>query len=244
MLSLFSRKKNILRTNLLDGMTDVHCHLLPGVDDGVQTKVEALEAILTLSEMGIRRFFLTPHVMEEIPRNNRQYLEEQFGMFKEKLPANIEMKLAAEYMLDIAFSTHLKEGLLTMGDKHVLVETSYLSPPPDMQGMLYELIVTGYIPVIAHPERYLYMKRATYSELKEKGCRLQLNLLSLSGFYGGPAYENSVYLLKNNFYDYVGSDFHNLNKHRRGLAGLSLDRRQQMAIRQLLNNNNSLYITQ
>lgn len=244
MFSLFSRKKNILQTNLLDGMTDVHCHLLPGVDDGVQREEEAVNSFQALSEMGVQRFYLTPHIMEEMSQNSRTYLKERFDAFKRKLPEGIEVKLAAEYMLDIAFSTHLKEGLLTMGDKHVLVETSYLSPPPDMQSMLYELIVTGYTPIIAHPERYLYMKRATYSELKEKGCKLQLNLLSLSGFYGGPAYENSVYLLKNNLYDYVGSDFHNLNKHRRGLSGLFPDCHQQIAIRQLLENNYSLYITE
>lgn len=243
MFSIFSRKKPILQTSLLQGMTDLHCHLLPGVDDGVQTEEEALHAFGALLEMGVTRFFLTPHVMEDMSQNNRSFLEERFAMLAGKLPAGIEVKLAAEYMLDTVFASHLKEGLLTMGDRHVLVETSYLSAPPEMQSMLYDLVVSGYSPIIAHPERYIYMEQQMYAALKEKGCRFQLNLLSLSGYYGGRAYEHAHYLLKNNLYDFVGSDFHNLEKHRKGLSHLSVGANQIKELQRLLENNQVLYGT-
>lgn len=241
LLSIFTGNKNIKQTGLLDGMTDVHCHLLPGVDDGVQTEEESLSSLQDLQGMGVRRFFLTPHVMEEMSQNNRSFLQTCFDRFKVKVPAGIEVKLAAEYMLDAAFRSHMEEGLLTMGDRHVLVETSYLSAPPDMQTMLYEVVLNGYTPIIAHPERYIYMERDNYTLLKSTGYKLQLNLLSLSGFYGRRAYENSRYLLKSGMYDYTGSDFHNLDRHQRGLSDLSLDRAGQKELKRILDNNKGLW---
>ncbi|WP_308547868.1 CpsB/CapC family capsule biosynthesis tyrosine phosphatase [uncultured Parabacteroides sp.] len=242
MFSFFSRKKNILQTGLLEGMADLHCHLLPGVDDGVQTEEEAATALRALSEMGVTSFYLTPHVMEDLPLNNRSFLEEAFGKWQAALPPGIRVKLAAEYMLDAAFASHLADGYLTIGnDRLVLVETSYLSPPPDLDGMLYDLTVNGYTPLIAHPERYVYMEREKYVSLKNYGYKFQLNLLSLAGFYGRLPLEKSRYLLKNGLYDYAGSDFHNLDKHRRGLAHLSLHASERKELRVLLDHNNEIF---
>ncbi|RHR54922.1 CpsB/CapC family capsule biosynthesis tyrosine phosphatase [Parabacteroides sp. AF17-28] len=242
MFSFFSRKKNILQTGLLEGMADVHCHLLPGVDDGVQTEEEAMAAFRALSDMGVASFYLTPHVMEDLPMNNRSFLSEKFAMLQEMLPPGIQVKLAAEYMLDAGFASHQKDGYLTMGDERlVLVETSYLSAPPELDGMLYDLTVSGYTPLIAHPERYIYMEHEKYVSLKERGYKFQLNILSLAGFYGKQALDKSRYLLKNGFYDFAGSDFHNLEKYQRGLAHLSLSGSEQEALRILLKNNDVIF---
>lgn len=242
MFSIFSRKKQILQTGLLEGMVDVHCHLLPGVDDGVQTEEEALAAFQALSAMGGNSFYLTPHVMEDLPGNNRSFLLDRFEQLKSMLPADVQVKLAAEYMLDAGFTSHREEGYLTMGnDRLVLVETSYLSAPPDLDVILFELVMNGYLPLIAHPERYVYMEREKYVRLKEYGYKFQLNLLSLSGFYGKQAFEKSRSLLKEGLYDYVGSDFHQLSKHQRGLAHLSLASSGQKELKRLLENNKELF---
>lgn len=242
MFSIFSRKRLILQTGLLEGMADVHCHLLPGVDDGIQTEEEAMAAFQALSAIGINSFYLTPHVMEDLPGNNRSFLEDRFERLKAMLPAGVRVKLAAEYMLDAGFTSHREEGYLTMGnDRSVLVETSYLSAPPDLDAMLYDLVMNGYTPLIAHPERYIYMERKKYVLLKEYGYKFQLNLLSLSGFYGKQAFEKSRYLLEEGLYDYVGSDFHNLGKHQRGLAHLSLTSSGEKELKRLLENNQELF---
>ena len=127
-----------------------------------------------------------------------------------------------------------------MGGSHVLVETSYLSAPPDMRQLLYEVVLAGYTPVIAHPERYVYMEGGGYGKWKEAGCKFQLNLLSLGGYYGRYAYGVSHKLLKKGMYDYAGTDFHNLKKHMRGMEHLLLTSSEQKLVRGLLENNEIL----
>ncbi len=241
MFSLFSRKRNILDTGLLANKTDVHCHLLPGVDDGVRTEAEAVASLRALNESGIARFIFTPHVMEEMPDNTARYLQQRFEAFHMLIPSGIEVKLAAEYMLDARFRSHLETGLLSMGGRSVLVETSYLSAPPDVDAMLYEIALAGYTPVIAHPERYVYMEGEGYNKWKAVGCALQLNLLSLGGYYGKYAYEVSHKLLKRGMYDYTGTDFHNLKKHNWGMEHLQLTASEQKQVRGLLENNAALW---
>jgi len=241
MFSLFRKKKNIAQTPLLEGMTDIHSHLLPGVDDGVQTTEEALRALEGLRDMGIINIYLTPHVMMDQTQNNREYLLSRFHELKKVCPRDIEIKLAAEYMLDPAIEQHIEDGLLTMKDNHVLVETSYLSPPTGFMDILYELSVEGYIPVLAHPERYRYMSVKDYAYLKEKGYKFQMNLFSLAGLYGLEAMKNSNYLLQQDLYDYAGSDIHSLHRYRKGIEHLDLTFSQQKQIKRIISNNSQLW---
>jgi len=237
----FGRKKKIEDTGLLKGMTDIHAHLLSGVDDGSPNEQETNEALHLLSDIGVSRLYLTPHIMSEYPENNRSFLSGKFEQLRQRNTSGIELRLAAEYMLDTGFYQHLKEGLLTMRDKHVLVETSYLSPPPEFENMLYQLFVEGYQPIIAHPERYRYMKPETYFHLKERGYKFQMNLFSLSGYYGMYAKENAAWLLKQGLYDFVGSDIHSPQKYQRGLKDLRLNTSSRNILATLLKNNESLW---
>lgn len=242
MFSLFSRKRNILETGLLGDTTDIHSHLLPGVDDGVRNKEESVASLKALQDTGITRCIFTPHIMEELPDNTAFSLQQQFEAFHLFIPSGTEVRLAAEYMLDARFRSHLEGGLLSMGNTSVLVETSYLSAPPDVDAMLYEIALAGYTPVIAHPERYVYMEGEGYNKWKAVGCALQLNLLSLGGYYGKYAYEVSHQLLKKGMYDYIGTDFHNLKKHNRGMAHLQLTSPEQKLVRGLWTNNKGLWL--
>ena len=162
MFSLLFPKKNAVHTDLLRGTADVHSHLLPGVDDGVQSADDMQAALNAMQEAGVERVFLTPHVMADLPDNRRSYLQDRFACMKQFAPEGIELKLAAEYMLDAGFRLQMADGLLTYEDRQVLVETSYLSPPPDYLNLLYELSLEGYTPVLAHPERYMYMTKEDY----------------------------------------------------------------------------------
>ena len=155
----FSLKKRLSKTELLMGMTDVHAHLLPGVDDGVKNLEEAQVVIKFLEQIGVRKIILTPHVMEDYPENNASYLKQRFAEFTGNIGSEIHFSLAAEYMLDASFSQHLNENVLLLGSDRLLVETSYLSGPPNLKDILYDLSLKGYVPVIAHPERYLYLPK-------------------------------------------------------------------------------------
>lgn len=240
MFSFLKPKKNILELGILSGMTDVHCHLLPGVDDGVRDWEEAQSTVAWLESIGVKRMFLTPHVMEELD-NHAASLQCRFKEWQERIHSSIEFHLAAEYMLDTAFIRHRKEGLLTYNGQQVLVETSYFAPPMDLEDLLYDLQTDGYQPVLAHAERYMYMESEQYERLRNCGIRFQLNLMSLSGTYGRLPYEKAFRLLEEGAYTYVGSDFHRLDVYEPSLRRLYLKKKQQDALLRLLENNAQLW---
>lgn len=196
--------------------TDMHSHLLPGIDDGVPTLEEAVEMARALSSLGYRRLITTPHVMERYP-NTTAIIKEKYLAVKEaieKAGIPVEIHTAAEYFMDEHFAELLKNNdLLTLDDSGlVLVEMSFLHPPLALQQYLFDMQTQGYIPVLAHPERYpfYYNKLDEYQALKAAGCRFQLNILSITGHYGPDVQQAAQLLLRNNLVDYLGTDAHRL----------------------------------
>lgn len=228
---------------LFQGACDVHCHLLPGVDDGFSTTEKSLHALKRLEEYGVKKMILTPHFMKDYPENNRANITPKFEDYKAEAAkvCNIELRLGAEYMLDARFLDHAKDGFLTLDKTHVLCETSYLMYEPGISQMLYDVMCDGYLPVIAHPERYEYAVKDNYFRWKDKQFEFQLNLLSLGGAYGRPAFVKSHYLLKEGMYDYVGSDMHGLDNFRRFLPDIRLSKKEMANLEILIENNKKLF---
>jgi len=235
------KKKSLLSTGVLTGMIDIHTHLLPGVDDGVSTEKEAIDCILFLYGKGSRHLYLTPHVMEPISDNYKGIYNDIFLRLITHIPQDMKLKLAAEYMLDSGFSMHINGGLLTFADNRVLIETSYLAPPPNLFSLIYELSVNNYTPVIAHPERYIYLKEKTLINLKEKGCLFQMNLLSLSGYYGRTVELSARSFLKKQYYDFIGSDLHHLESYLNALQKIRINNTEEKEIKRLVANNQRLW---
>ena len=200
-------------SGVLRGMTDYHSHLLPGVDDGVETLSETLEILAEMEKQGIAEVWFTPHIMEDIP-NKTVDLKKKFAEVQAAYPGNITLHLAAEYMLDNLFEERLaKDDLLPIvkdEERCLLVETSYFNPPMGVQNILLRIKSKGYYPLLAHPERYRYMEKEDYRRLHEAGVRFQLNLPSLAGGYGGEVQKKAEGLLKNGCYHLCGSDTHRL----------------------------------
>ena len=240
MFSFFSLNKSILNSGLLEDMTDIHSHVLPGVDDGMCSMEESYHACEYLAKIGVKRMFLTPHIMADLPDNYPNTLQKHFKAFIQDNLSGIEFCLAGEYMLDSGFSRQMEAGILTIGDKFVLVETSYMAAPPEMRGMLYELSISGYCPLIAHPERYLYMTLRELTGLKRQKCKFQLNLMSLVGIYGKEVQKRALFMLKNGLYDFIGSDIHDLRIYQQALSKIYLSKSEQERIRILMNNNQQL----
>lgn len=206
MFSFFRKKR--LYTPGFAGLTDSHSHILPGVDDGVKTMEESLNILRTYEERGIREVWFTPHIMEDVP-NTTADLSARFEAFQKEYDGPIALHLAAEYMLDYGFEKRLHErDLLFHGDGHILVETSYLEPPMGLDNMLFNIQAAGFTPILAHPERYLYMDMKKYPEFKKLGILFQLNWGSLGGLYGHHVQDRALYLLKEGMYDMSGSDIH------------------------------------
>lgn len=210
---LFFRKQTTLKdSGIFQGFTDWHCHLLPGVDDGVQTMEESLQVLSLYEDLGISEVWLTPHIMEDIP-NTTQGLKERFAELDAAYQGTITLHIAAENMLDNLFEERLaKNDLLPLGKdgRHLLVETSYFNPPMGLNNILLRIKSKGYVPILAHPERYVYMDEDDYRQLKAMNVLFQLNLPSIVGGYGAEGRKKAEWLLKNGLYDLTGSDTHRL----------------------------------
>lgn len=197
--------------------TDMHAHLLPGIDDGAKDMEDSIQLIKGLKELGYKKLVATPHVMWDMYRNTPAIIQERLAMVQKALrEENIEIELhaAAEYFLDENVEDNLarKIPLLTVSGNKVLTEFSMAFPSLNIRSILFEMQVQGYQPIIAHPERYVYLKheKTFYDELKDSGCLFQLNLLSISGYYGKTVQELAEYLLKQGYYDLVGTDMHHI----------------------------------
>lgn len=211
---LFSKESKLKKSGLLDKKSDVHSHILYGVDDGVQQLEESLQILEELEKLGFKKLWCTPHIMEDIP-NETKFLQERFLQLKQAYKGEIQLHLAAEYMIDNVFSKRLSnKDLLPHGElkNHLLVETSYFNPPLNLEKTLQEIYSIGYYPLLAHPERYVYMEENDYIKLKSNGIKFQLNLLSLKGMYGKTAQKKAEWLLSKNYYDQVGSDIHSIHQ--------------------------------
>lgn len=197
------------------GYTDLHCHLLPGLDDGAPDPETALDLLGQMVELGIRHFTCTPHVMEGMWMNNTrkilQTLQDFSPLVEERFGTTVALQAAAEYMIDDGFNPLIrKEDLLPLYDNLILVELSFVAPPIQLFTTLAEMQVAGYRPVLAHPERYFFYHNDldAYQHLKDAGCLFQLNLLSLSNYYGKDVRLCAEKLLKLGMYDLTGTDLH------------------------------------
>lgn len=206
----FSSKKSFVEQGIFDGFTDNHSHILPGVDDGVKTMKESLAILSAYERMGIREVWLTPHVQEYMP-NTTEELKERYQQLLDNYAGAIKLHLAAEYMIDSLFLQRLEANDLllhgTDGDR-LLVETSYLNPPLEMKETLMQIKSMGITPILAHPERYVYMNKDYYKELKGMNIVFQLNIASFLNVYGKEAHKKADMLLKMGMYDIAGTDIH------------------------------------
>ena len=212
MFSLFNTKQKLINTGILNGATDWHSHILPGVDDGIQTMEESLAVLDSYEKLGFREVWLTPHIMEDMP-NTPNELRARFQELQEAYEGSIILHLAAENMLDNLFSERIESGdLLPIGSKgnHLLVETSYYQAPMDLYGTLKRIMEKGYQPILAHPERYIYMEDKDYDYLSGMKVKMQMNLMSLAGGYGKSAQDKAQSLLAKGYYSFFGSDLHRL----------------------------------
>ncbi|MEG0796383.1 MAG: CpsB/CapC family capsule biosynthesis tyrosine phosphatase [Odoribacter sp.] len=208
----FFNKKSIRSTGIFPSLSDIHAHILPGVDDGIRTIEEAFKVLDFYESIGIQKVTFTPHVMEDYPQNTSEFLHKQFQLFQAAYQGKVALSLGAEYMLDTAFEKHFNRGkLLTRSDRQLLVETSYFNPPIEFESLLQKIQAKGYYVLLAHPERYIYMEMSDYQKLKRTQVRFQLNLLSLTGAYGQLAKQKAHALLKNGYYNTLGTDIHHLD---------------------------------
>ena len=242
---LFFKKPRTRLADLIpDGYVDIHSHLLPGIDDGSKDEQNSLDLLNSLKGYGFGQFITTPHVLTGVYNNTRTGItgvEATTKKFLEAQGITHPFKAAAEYLMDDTFLKLIKnEPLLTLKDDYVLVEMSYLNPPMQLYDCIFEMQLAGYKPVLAHPERYMFyhFKQEEYTKLKRAGCLFQVNLLSLTGYYGKPVFEIAQKLLNENMIDFTGSDTHH-ERHTEAYKNPVLLKNTEPLIKAL--NKNSLF---
>lgn len=224
MWKLFSKKKQVNHPGFSWLRRDIHSHLLPGIDDGSPDVATSIELLRQLHAAGITEFVCTPHIIQDLFRNTPETIGNALRVLQTAITrAGLEVKIAAaaEYMLDEFFLDAIRSGkdLLTLKENLVLTELPYSIRPANLEEISFEISTSRYQPLLAHPERYGYLhnEKETYARLKELGFQFQLNLLSLTGYYGKNEAAIARFLLKENMIDFVGTDLH----HATHLASLT-----------------------
>ena len=216
MFTLF-KSKPVLKDLIPDDHIDIHSHLLPGIDDGAHTFADTLRLTKALQGFGISQIITTPHIIQYVWDNSHDQILSKKATTVLELKKNkitVPFSAAAEYLMDDQFVRLFQSGeLLTLKNNYVLVEMSYINAPIQLYSILFDLQVAGYIPVLAHPERYLFYHNnfREYEKLRRAGCLFQLNLLSVVGYYGAEITKIADQLLQKGMYTYVGSDVHHDN---------------------------------
>lgn len=220
--AMFGKLKQIFQKQeeLLDPVdlgllkTDVHSHLIPGIDDGAQTMEDSIALLSRFQDLGYQKVITTPHVMSDYYRNDRDTIVrgcDQLRNAATEAGLSIDIDCAAEYYLDLEFMDMIKPGeLLTFGDGYVLFELSFMSEPPMLEKAIFELQLAGYKPMLAHPERYAFWHQnfERYQEMIDRGVQLQLNINSLTGHYSPPVKKVAQQLIREGMISLVGSDCH------------------------------------
>lgn len=214
MFSFFS-KKHDASLNLSRLGVDMHSHLLPALDDGLETMEQTIAFAKEMQQLGYKKLICTPHILPDVHNNSPETilprLEEVRKAFKEN-EIDMPIEAAAEYMVGPELHDTILRGdkLLTFGNNYILIEMSYAAPSQNIVQVIFDLKIKGYRPILAHPERYNYYlgNNEIYDDFLGRGCLLQVNLLSLTGFYGKPVQKAAEYLVKNKMISFIGTDMH------------------------------------
>lgn len=194
----------------------MHSHLLPGLDDGVQSFDESLAVINALRALGYTKLITTPHIIADAYRNSPETILPKLAELNSFLAArnmNFTVEAAAEYYLDDALMQRLStdEPLLTFGKKFLLFETNFLNEPFFLKEFIFSATTKGYRLILAHPERYVYLQDnyAKVQDLLDRGVLFQVNLISLTGYYSKPAQKLAEKLIVSKHVNFLGTDCHN-----------------------------------
>lgn len=218
MFSFFKKKTHVDHVEWLG--VDIHSHLLPGIDDGAADVGQSVSLIKGLSDLGFHKFICTPHIFTELYPNTPESISGALSSTQEALRKEglqVEIGAAAEYMVDETFK--IADQLLCLKDKYILIEMSYLNEFPNIEQAIFDLQIKGYVVVLAHPERYNFYHNSMqrFHRLKDMGVLFQLNLLSVTGYYGKEVKSVADQLLRLNCYDLAATDLHH-DKHLQALS--------------------------
>ena len=215
MFGFFKKKeqpKKEITFNYESIAVDMHSHVLPGIDDGAQNVEESIFLVKRMMELGIKKIIATPHIMIDFYRNTPETINGALGLLRAELAnqgIDIQVEAGAEHYFDETFETRIDEGeLVPFGDNYVLYEYPFINEPPNWFEAMQKIIKAGYKPILAHPERYPYLSTDTMATMKGWGCNIQLNTISLTGYYGRETKKKAEEMIDLKLVDFISSDMH------------------------------------
>lgn len=197
-------------------MIDIHCHILPGIDDGAKSLADSFVMLQNAIQAGIHEIILTPHYIKnsryDTDNAAKRKLVSELNALIKKNHLDIKVHLGNEIFLDDNILDSLKHGqAATLAkSRYVLVELPVHSETLNSISIMFELVSNGYVPIIAHPERYEYFQNdpSRIEKYFEIGCLAQGDYRSLLGKYGRHAKRTLKYLIKHHQIDFLASDVH------------------------------------
>ena len=196
-------------------MIDFHSHIIPEIDDGSRSIQETMLLLDEAQKAGFTKIISTSHYLTnrfEFDEASRMQFLEVIKMGAKNLGVEIELYLGSEIYASYDIVELLREHKASTvnGTQYVLFELPMKSELPNLKNVIYNLLGNGYKPIIAHPERYSYVKENPnwLIEYLEIGVLFQSNFGSIIGLYGKEAQKTVKLLLKNNMIQFLGSDVH------------------------------------
>lgn len=215
LFNLFQSKSNDPAPIHLLG-TDIHSHLLPGIDDGAPTMDHTIGMLRKFKEFGYNKLIMTPHVMTGVYNNTPEIILaklEEVRAVERELNLGLELEASSEYYFDEHLMDRISNGkILPFAENHLLFELSFRNEPNQLYDLVFHIQAHDLIPVIAHFERYIYYHGSVEvaRELRERGCLVQVNLNSFTNHYGPEVRKQANLLLKEELVDVAGSDCHRI----------------------------------
>lgn len=197
-------------------MTDLHTHILPGIDDGASDFDTALEMLRAEIENHVDTVVLTPHYfVNEFGESDKEKIRLRFEELKAKcdgLPIRILLGAELYYHPYLAEQLKRHEALTMNGSDYILVEFSLVQKYYDLSDVFYNLQCYGYKVILAHPERYTYLTVEEIVELRRNGVLIQIDTSSVLGDFGKEAAKKAARLLRGDHVDFIASDAHSMGR--------------------------------
>ncbi|KOA20586.1 tyrosine-protein phosphatase YwqE [Clostridium homopropionicum DSM 5847] len=230
-------------------MIDIHCHILPGIDDGAKDMEMSLEMLRIAEEDGIKKIIATPHFYRGYFENQYKDIEksvEELNKAAKENNINVEVLPGQEIFLDNHTLQDYKEGAINCLNYsgYMLIELPNKEIPKYTFDIIYELRLLGVKTIIAHPERYYFVEKdiKILNRFIEEGCLFQLNATSLNGTFGKKIQKTAINLMKNGLCNFVASDAHSTTRRIPKLKSTLMEIKHQnkQIYEKVINNANNL----
>ena len=201
---------------MMTGFIDIHCHLLPGLDDGPSGFETAASMLEMAAADGIAHIFTTPHFQPgggAYSTNSKEKIISALSSFQSRLNTGVNLYYGSDVRISYDITSRIENGEAATlgGTEFFLLELTDHVLVPNVEGLVFNMRKRGLMPIITHPERYAYFLKdmAPLRLMRENGAMVQITALSVTGGFGRSARKLCMGMLEEGMVDFVATDAHN-----------------------------------